>query len=560
MTDYTECILVGMSGTGKSSVGRAVADRLGWELIDTDQEIERREGRDIPAIFASCGEAYFRAVEREVLLGALRRRNVVIATGGGAVLPGELWTPDLLDASHTLTIALDVPPEISLDRLQKQAEREGAAFERPLLAGNDPLQRLTVMKRDRHRAYDRARLTLDVSRMSITQVADQIASLLPPHRDPEPAVRLHASTPSDIYIGARMLAHLPALVARHWPRARTLWLAIDENVDRAHGERLRTLLAPLGARVETARVPSGETSKSVAGVAALWDWMLDCGVERGDVLLACGGGVTGDLAGFAAASVLRGINLVQIPTTLLSMVDSSVGGKTGINHRAGKNLIGAFYQPPLVVIDPDLLASLPARELTSGWAEVLKHAVIQPATPGGEARDLLATMEHSREHLLALDQPAASWLIRRNIALKAAVVQADERESGLRQILNFGHTLGHAIEAAGYSYLHGEAIAVGMCAAIRISRDLGLVEDAAVDRLETLIAAYGLPTRARVDPGLLPELMASDKKRSAGMQRWILAKRNEGVVIEQGVPAEVVRDAIEAVIAAPTQAVGGLTT
>lgn len=552
MTHPTQCVLIGMSGTGKSTVGRAVAEHLGWDLVDTDQEIEIREGRDIPAVFSESGEAHFRAVEREVLLEALARRNVVVATGGGAVLSDELWTPERLNAPGTLTVALDVPPEISLERLRLQAARYGTATERPLLAGTDPLQRLRSMKRERQAAYDRASLTLDVARMSIAQVVEQFVSILPVTGEPVPAVCLRASAPSDIYIGAGMMDHLPALLATRWPNARTLWVAADANVERAHGDRLRALLAPLGASVKTTAIPSGEGSKSVAGAAALWDWMLDNGVERGDVLLAFGGGVTGDLAGFAAASVLRGINLVQIPTTLLSMVDSSVGGKTGINHRAGKNLIGAFYQPPLVVIDPDLLASLPQRELTSGWAEVLKHAVIQPATPGGEIADLLATMERSRDRFAALDQPAATWLIRRNVALKAAVVQADERESGLRQILNFGHTLGHAIEAAGYAYLHGEAIAVGMCAAIRISRELGYVDDRAVDRLETLIAGYGLPMRASVDREALPGLMSSDKKRSAGTQRWILAKEGNGVIITANVPAQAVRRAIDAVIDSPT--------
>lgn len=550
MNPQSQIILIGMSGTGKSETARRLAARLDWRLIDTDVEIEARERASIPAIFARRGEAYFRTVEREVLMAAMSEREVVIATGGGGVLGGDLWTPAVLGAPGTLTVALDASPEVSLCRLRAQAARDGEGIARPLLAGDDPLQRLTAMKRARQHVYDRASLTIDVSRRSIDQVVDQIVSL----RDAgsgslEPSLRLEAgSAVTDIFIGAGMLDRLPDVLTERWPKARTVWVAIDANVDRTHGDRLRGLLASLPSRVRTMMVAPGEGSKSVAGVAALWDWLLDNGVERGDVLLAIGGGVTGDLAGFAAATVLRGINLVQIPTTLLSMVDSSVGGKTGINHRAGKNLIGSFYQPPLVVIDPDLLRSVPARELTSGWAEVLKHAVIQPATPGGEAGDLLTTMERSRGHFLNLDQPAMSWIIRRNVALKAAVVQADEREHDLRAILNFGHTLGHAIEAAGYAYLHGEAIAVGMCAAIRISQELGLVAEAAVSRLETLIAGYGLPTRAAVDPTDLPRLMASDKKRSSGTQRWVLAREDAGVVITAGVPDGAIERAIAAVI------------
>ena len=540
-----------MSGTGKSQVGRRLAARLGWRLIDTDQEIETREGATIPALFDRQGEAYFRAVERDILMAAIQQRDVVIATGGGAVLAEELWAPPLLMAPEALTVALDASPGVSLSRLRAQAASEGAASSRPLLAGDDPLRRLVAMKRARQAAYDQASLTIDVDRRTIEDIVEEIASLrLGESAHMDPSVRLRAaSAPSDIYIGAGMLDRLPALLADRWPRARTIWAAIDANVERAYGDRLRDLLDAHGGRVQVTTVPPGEGSKSVAGVSALWDWMLDNGVERGDVLLAIGGGVTGDLAGFAAATVLRGVTLVQVPTTLLAMVDSSVGGKTGINHRAGKNLIGSFYQPPVVVIDPDLLASLPPRELASGWAEVIKHAVIQRATPGGEAGDLLTTMERSRGHLLHLDQPAVSWLIRRNVAEKAAVVQADERESGLRAILNFGHTVGHAIEAAGYNYLHGEAVAVGMCAAIRISHERGLVDAEAVTRLESLIAAYGLPTRAAVDPNDVRRLMTSDKKRTGGTQRWVLAKDDAGVVIDAGVPEQVVDRAIAAVVA-----------
>lgn len=557
MTTYTRCILIGMSGTGKSHAGRRLAERLGWALIDTDQAITQREGRSIPEIFARDGEAHFRAVEREVLLAALRQPQAVIATGGGAVLADELWSPALLLDPEALTVALDASPATSLHRLRDQAARDGATTARPLLAGDEPLARLVAMKLRRLPAYDRAPLTLDVDHRTVDEVVAEIVALMP--RDPgAPSLRLEATSgSSDIFIGAGMLDRLPALLAERWPRARTTWLAIDANVARVHGDRLRALLGRANGRLRTISVPPGEGSKSVAGISALWDRMLDDGVERGDVLVAAGGGVTGDLVGFAAATVLRGINLVQVPTSLLAMVDSSVGGKTGINHRAGKNLIGSFYQPPLVVIDPDLLASLPPRELTSGWAEVLKHAVIQRATPGGDAGDLLTTMERSRARFLHRDQPAISWMIRRNVALKAAVVQADEQERGLRAILNFGHTVGHAIEAAGYNYLHGEAVAVGMCAAIRISHSVGLVDAGAVARLESLIAGYGLPTRAAASAADVRQLMTSDKKRAAGTQRWVLAKDGAGVVIASDVPESVVNRAIDAVLEQPAGAALG---
>ena len=294
--------------------------------------------------------------------------------------------------------------------------------------------------------------------------------------------------------------------------------------------------------MRSARARAGKRL-TVAG--ELYDWLLDGGVERGDVIVALGGGVIGDLAGFVAATTLRGIGLVQVPTSLLAMVDSSVGGKTGLNHEAGKNLIGAFYQPPLVLVDPDLLSSLPVRERTSGWAEIIKHAVIQPGTPGGDRGDLWAFLDRNQVALRAGTQPALTHLIARNVALKAAVVEADERETSLRQILNFGHTLGHGIEAADYRYLHGEAIALGMRAAARIGAAMGTCDDALVARLDATLDAFGLPGHSTAEPERVLALMRGDKKRTAGIQRWILPRATGGVEIRADVPDDVVLAALE---------------
>jgi 3-dehydroquinate synthetase len=269
-------------------------------------------------------------------------------------------------------------------------------------------------------------------------------------------------------------------------------------------------------------------------------------------VIALGGGVIGDLAGFVAATVLRGVALVQVPTSLLAMVDSSIGGKTGLNHRTGKNLIGAFYQPPLVVIDPRLLATLPPRELTAGWAEIVKHAVIQPSTPSGERADLLAFLERNRSSLRALREPVLSYAIARNVALKAAVVETDETETGIRAYLNFGHTLGHAIEASDYRLLHGEAIAVGMRAATRIAHQLGMIDDAFVDRLDDLLNAFSLPATTSSDHDLILSKLISDKKRVAGRQRWVLPMAAGGVTIRHDVDEAVVREALRQVSALPS--------
>jgi len=231
------------------------------------------------------------------------------------------------------------------------------------------------------------------------------------------------------------------------------------------------------------------------------------------------------------------------------MVDSSVGGKTGINHEAGKNLIGAFYQPSRVLVDTDLLATLPDREFRSGWAEVIKHGVIEASTPGGGGGVLLDILERNADALLRKESPLLPWVVRRNISLKAAVVETDEREANLRAILNFGHTIGHAIEASGYRMFHGEAIAVGMIAVLRLAQAAGRIDGAMVDRVTHLIERYGLPTSADVDPVEVRRHMRHDKKKASGKQLWILPAADGTVGIERDVDEDRIGAAIRSVIA-----------
>ena len=279
----------------------------------------------------------------------------------------------------------------------------------------------------------------------------------------------------------------------------------------------------------------------------LYDWLLGGGVERGDVVVALGGGVVGDLAGFVAATVLRGIGLVQVPTSLLAAVDSSVGGKTGINHAAGKNLIGAFLQPALVIVDTKLLRTMPCRELRSGWAEVVKHAVIQRSTPGGDRGDLAKVLSRNAARLAQLEEPSTSYVVWRNIALKAAVVAADERETGIRAFLNFGHTLGHAIEAADYQLLHGEAVALGMRAASELGVLCGTCERHEAEKIGRLIDQFDLPSSAALQESRVIARLGSDKKRVAGRQRFVLPIDGGGVIMRDDVADEAVREALATV-------------
>ena len=543
-------VLIGLSGTGKSTLAHLVAAHLGWEAIDTDAEIAVAVGMTVPEIFRQQGEAAFRRLERSVLTSALLRSQGVIATGAGAVLDPELWKESGLRRPGTLVVALDAKPETSLARLRTQQEAAGSEAERPLLAGDDPLARLVAMKDQRQQHYDQADITLIVDNVSLEVVASEITDLASESFQTRmPPILLETGrSSSKIYVRNGLLDQSGPMARQQWPRSRRAWLVSDEVVGPLYRETVRLGLEVVGFQVEVRDVPPGEGSKSVEGLSHIYDWVLAGGIERTDLMVALGGGVVGDLAGFAAATSLRGIALMHIPTSLVAMVDSSVGGKTGINHAAGKNLIGAFYQPPLVLVDPSLLHSLPPRQLTSGWAEVIKHAVIQGATPGGERADLFPFMQRNAEALRQLREPAISYLIRRNIAVKAAVVAADEREHGQRAFLNFGHTIGHAIEGAGYTYLHGEAVAIGMRAAMMISADIGASGPDEVAKVAQLLDTFSLPRQAAVDRNEVLALLGSDKKRREGKQRWVVPVRGGGVELQDDVPLEAVRAAIDAVI------------
>ncbi len=536
MEPIRRVVFVGLSGVGKSTVGRLLAEGLGWRLVDTDAELEAESGMSVPAFFRERGEGAFRPMERGVLERAVADDRVVIACGGGAVVTEDAWSESVLGRPGTLVVALDAEPGTSLRRLQTQQASEGATAERPLLAGDDPLGRLASMKAARRSSYDRADLTLPVDRSLPAVIAAELSWLVGEGIAGDPGIVLEtASGASHINVATGAFGKLGELVRGRWPTARRAWIVSDTNVGPILGDAAMDCLAEHGFAVRIHSVPPGEGSKSVRGVSDLWDWMLGSGIERSDVVVALGGGVVGDLAGFAAATVLRGVGLAQVPTTLQAMVDASVGGKTGINHAAGKNLIGTFYQPSLVVVDPALLRTVPPRELRSGWAEVVKHAVIQRSTPDGERADLLPFLERNAPRLRSLAEPATSYLIRRNVALKAAVVEADEKESGIRAFLNFGHTLGHGIEAADYSLLHGEAVAIGMRAAGRIGQAIGTCSHEWVERIDAALDDFGLPRGVAADRDRVLALIGSDKKRAGGRQRWVLPVEGGGVTVRDDV-------------------------
>jgi shikimate kinase / 3-dehydroquinate synthase len=548
VTRVDRIVLIGFSGTGKTTVARLLADRLCWSTADSDDEIERQWGMTTPEIFRDHGEVAFRESERSVLQALCGRDRIVVATGGGAVVDPTAWSEELLGRRGTIVFALDAEPETILSRLQRQAALEGEDVERPLLNSPDPLGRIFSLKAGRQAVYDAAHLTLPVDFIEAEHVAAELALLTETSNGQPLRLRLDAASGgSDVTVGCGLLPSIGAAIRQEWPKAQRAWIVTDSNVGPLHGETATNSLVSAGFSVSTYAVRAGEGSKSLRTTGELFDWLLNGGVERGDVVIALGGGVVGDLAGFAAATVLRGIGLVQVPTTLLAAVDSSVGGKTGINHAAGKNLIGAFYQPRLVIVDTELLKTLPPRELRSGWGEVVKHAIIQRSTPGGERRDLATFLRRNVQRLEQLEEPVISYLIWRNIALKAAVVAADERETGIRAFLNFGHTLGHAIEAADYQLLHGEAVAVGMHAASVLGVLHGTCRSEEATRIRELIGAFKLPHASSFDERRVLALTRSDKKRIAGKQRYVLPTDGGGVVLRDDVSELEVEEALASV-------------
>ncbi|MGQ9572332.1 MAG: 3-dehydroquinate synthase [Dehalococcoidia bacterium] len=564
MKQAQRIILTGFSGTGKTEVARLVAQHLGWQAIDTDDLIVERAGKPIPAIFAQDGEARFRRLERDALAQACQRPRTVIGVGGGANVSGENRR---LMAEGGFIVCLEARPETILQRLRPQLDSDPDA--RPLLAGSDPLGRIRQLKAQRAPFYALADHTVHTDGLTTEEVAAEVirawrqlsplvlkddgrlAALAadpsahegpPSHRQPPEAacmVRTSSAT-YPVFVAWGALSDLGRHMADAGLADRA-FLISDSMVHARWAAAAKEVLRGAGFEIAFHVVPAGETSKSLETAAAIYDWLVSQRAERGEAIVALGGGMVCDLAGFVAATFLRGLPLVHVPTSLLAMVDAAVGGKVAVNHKEAKNLIGAFYQPRLVVVDVSTLQSLPPRELTAGWAELIKHALIMD-------EHLLRLLEENADAIVSLEPALTTEVISRSIALKAAVVSEDEREeTGRRTILNYGHTIGHGLEAAAEygGMLHGEAIAVGMAGAARIAARLGLLPSEVAQRHNALIARFGLPLRASgVDPAKVLAAMALDKKVRGGAIRWVLLKDIGQPVIRHDVPAELAEEVI----------------
>ncbi|MDB5369546.1 MAG: 3-dehydroquinate synthase [Roseomonas sp.] len=528
-------VLIGMPGAGKTSVGRRLSQRLGLPFRDADSEIEAAAGQPITEIFSRYGEPHFREGERRVIARLLDGPPMVLATGGGAFNDPE--TRAAVKAAGAAAVWLRCGRATLLRRVSGRATR-------PMFLNTDPVEVLTRLMAARHPIYAEADIVIDVlddenPETTTDKVAAAVAGWRPPARLP---VAL-AGRGYDVLVGDDLLARAGALIAPVLP-ARRVAVVTDAGVGPLHLATLSRSLEAVGIETRaTVTVPPGESSKSFQSLGTVLEALLAAGVDRRTTVVALGGGVVGDLAGFAAATALRGLPFIQIPTTLLAQVDSSVGGKTGINLKAGKNLAGAFHQPRIVLADTGVLATLPARELRAGYAEVAKHGLLHGA--------LWGWCESQGAHAVAGDAAALRHAVLESCRLKAAVVAADEREEtaeGGRALLNLGHTFGHALEAeCGYdgSLLHGEAVAIGLGLAARLSARLGHCDAALPGRVEAHIASVGLPARIRDLPrGFAVEAlmgrMRKDKKARDGALRFVLLRAPGDAFTAGDVPATIV--------------------
>jgi shikimate kinase/3-dehydroquinate synthase len=414
---------------------------------------------------------------------------------------------------------------------------------RPLLASGDPERVLAGLMAQRHPIYAEADIIVQCGDDSPDTTTARVLAALHSHAPPRRVPVQLAQRSYEVLVGSGLLARAGALLAPVLPQKRVA-IVSDETVAALYLQKLTTGLSEAGIASHSILVPPGEASKSLAAYGRVVEALLQAGVERRTAVIALGGGVVGDLAGFAAATVLRGLPLIQVPTTLLAQVDSSVGGKTGINTANGKNLLGAFHQPLLVLADTGVLATLPARELRAGYAEIVKAGLI------GDA-DFFAWCEANGGALLAGDSQLQAEAVQRACAFKAAIVGDDEREekpSGGRALLNLGHTFGHALEAEyGYTgeLLHGEAVSLGLVLAFRLSAKLGLCSRDDADRVEAHLAATGMPYALgalgrRFSVSGLTSHMRRDKKMRDGALAFVLARGIGDACTRSDVPPEAV--------------------
>jgi len=423
---------------------------------------------------------------------------------------------------------------------------------RPLLAGDNPLKRIKQLKTRRQLYYAIADWTVHTDSLTLDEVSQEVIKgwqYTSRYRgkqsaEADLACRVETATANyPVFVGWDILDKLGEKM-KQAGLSGTANIISDEIVFSIYGARVKKTLEKASFAVNSCVVPPGEASKNITQAVKIYDYLIQRRVERNDVIVALGGGMIGDLAGFVAATFLRGLPWLQVPTSLIAMTDASIGGKVAVDHPQGKNLIGAFYQPCLVLTDIETLTTLPQRELTSGWAEVIKHGLILDA-------DLLQLLEDNAKDLITLKPDITSEVIARSAAIKCQVVSEDEREIGIRTILNYGHTIAHGLETATKyeRFLHGEAVAIGIIGAAKLSHRLKLISGEDVERHKAILQKFGLPTDCSgVALNDVLAAMELDKKVRDKAVRWVLLKDIGQAVIRSDVPGKDVLSVLQEVI------------
>ena len=497
-------LLGGFMGAGKSTVGRLIADWSGRAHVDLDAAIERETGMSIADVFARRGEAAFRELERAALARILGGPDApVVSLGGGTLLRRDVRL-EALDRAVVVTL------DATVDEILR---RTAGRNTRPLLDVPDPRARVEELLAERHRAYAECHARIATAARSPEDVARDALAVW--RRDPIAVASGDASYSVDVGRGI-VVERLPGLLSG----ASLGLLVTDRNVQPLHADAVENGMEQSGLRTTTVVLDPGEEHKNVASLERIWSAALAAGADRKSRFVALGGGVVTDVAGFAASTWMRGVSWVGLPTTLLAMVDASVGGKTAVDLRTAKNAVGTFWQPSAVVCDTAHLQTEPARGYASALAEVVKTAII------GDP-DLLSFVERHTNEIRAKDADVVAEVVRRSVRVKARIVSLDEREDGLRACLNLGHTVGHALEAyGGYGKLrHGEAVSLGLVAALRIGERLGLTERSLIERTVLALRVLGLPVDLSSQPlERAADLIGHDKKRTGAKVRFVVAR------------------------------------
>jgi len=527
----TNVVLIGFMGSGKSTVGHHLAERLGREFVDLDREIEADAGRAIETIFALEGEQQFREREQRALERVLQRQGVVVAAGGGAPLRDANWR--LMRSKGTVVALTAEPAEL--------ARRLDGGGGRPLLQP-DTKSAIASLLPERLPRYQSADLVVATDGCRPEDVAHRIAQALPMVDLDRVSIAVPAGE-HEVTLGWNLRRLMASSVREMHPSGCVL-LVSDPNVAAIHARPLQDALSEAGVPTALHLVPAGEAAKTLAVLDQLYAELAHVGVDRAGIVVALGGGTVGDVTGFAAATWMRGIRWVQVPTTLLAMVDSSIGGKTGVNLSAGKNLVGAVHQPAAIFTDLAYLQTLPDGDYRASLAEVIKAAIIADREFGDWLHANMAA-------LLLRDHVAIQHAVKRAIQIKAEVVEQDPRETGIRAILNYGHTVAHALErASGYGAVrHGDAVAWGMQVAARLSVLSGRCDEVTLSYQARLLEAAGLlETRPAVSSSALADAFAHDKKARGGRPRWVLlreiGKAEYGCELEPPLVEQAVREVL----------------